>query len=107
MEIIYDSTESIPIIIRTENLPTIHCYIIVRINFYLLRTFCPHLGNFCVVSSFHYVSAKFHLWPSSGPVAQRIGALSLYGSRWALLEDSGFKSYPNRPEVYLVKNVVQ
>ena len=24
----------------------------VRINFYLLRTFCPHLGSFCVVSSF-------------------------------------------------------
>ena len=39
----------------------------------------------------------------SGPVAQRIEALSLYGSRWALSEDSGFKSYPSRPEVYLVK----
>ena len=24
----------------------------LRINFYSLRTFCPHLGNFCVVSSF-------------------------------------------------------
>ena len=24
----------------------------LRINFYLLRTFCPHLGSFCVVSSF-------------------------------------------------------
>ncbi len=24
----------------------------MRINFYLLRTFCPHLGSFCVVSSF-------------------------------------------------------
>ena len=23
-----------------------------RINFYLLRTFCPHFGSFCVVSSF-------------------------------------------------------
>ena len=34
---------------------------------------------------------------------QRIEALSLYGSRWALSEDSGFKSYPSRPEVYLVK----
>ena len=42
-----------------------------------------------------------------GPVAQRIEALSLYGSRWALSEDSGFKSYPSRPEVYLVKNVVR
>ncbi len=24
----------------------------MRINFYLLRTFCPHLGSFCVVSFF-------------------------------------------------------
>ena len=24
----------------------------LRINFYLLRTFCPHLGSFCIVSSF-------------------------------------------------------
>ena len=105
---------------------------------------------------FHYVSAKFHLWPSSGdlprprigmmslvtvspiitafhscclshlifdqvnlwppwvgfdrplgPVVLRIEALSLYGSRSGLLEDSGFKSYPSRPEVYLVKNVVR
>ena len=37
----------------------------------------------------------------SGPVAQRIEALSFYGSRWALSEDSGFKSYPSWPEVYL------
>ena len=43
---------------------------------------------------------------SLGLVAQRIEALSLYGSRWALSEDSGFKSYPSQPEVYLVKNVV-
>ena len=28
--------------------------------------------------------------------------MSLFGSRWALSEDSGFKSYPSRPEVYLV-----
>ena len=27
-----------------------------------------------------------------GPMAQRIEALSLFGSRWALSEDSGFKS---------------
>ena len=118
----------------------------LRINFYLLRTFCPHLGSFfvCVCCFFfHYVSAKFHLWPSSGdfprprigmlslvtvspvitafhscclshhvflpsgPVALRIEALSLYGPRWAWSEDSGFKSYPSRPEVYLVKNVVR
>ena len=39
--------------------------------------------------------------------SQRIEALSLYGSRWALSEDSSFKSYPSRPEVYLVKNVVR
>ena len=45
----------------------------------------------------------------SGPVAQRIEALSLFGTRGALSEDSGFKSYPSRPEVYLVKkkNVVR
>ena len=43
----------------------------------------------------------------SGPVAQWIEALSLYGSRWALSEDSGFKSFPRRPDVYLVKNVVR
>ena len=34
---------------------------------------------------------------------QWIEALSLYGSRRALSEDSSFKSYPSRPEVYLVK----
>ena len=39
--------------------------------------------------------------------SSRIEALSLYGSTWALSEDSSFKSYPSRPEVYLVKNVVQ
>ena len=39
----------------------------LRINFYLLRTFCPHLGSFFFLFVFfHYVSAKFHLWPSSG-----------------------------------------
>ena len=45
---------------------------------YLLQTFFSHLGSFCVVSSFHYVSAKFHLWPSSGDLPRpRIGILSL------------------------------
>ena len=79
----------------------------LRINFfYLLQTFCPHLGSFFVVSS-HYVSAKkSNLDRALGPVVQRIEALSLYGSRWALSEDSGFNSYPSQPEVYLVKNVV-
>ena len=31
----------------------------------LLRNFCPHLGGFLFFFS-HYVSAKFHLLPSSG-----------------------------------------
>ena len=114
----------------------------LRINFYLLLTFCPHFVSFFGCFFFHYVSAKFHHWPSSGdlqrprigmlslvtvslvitafhscclshhvfdpgPVAQRIEALSLFGSRWALSEDSGFKSHPSRPKVYLVKNVVR
>ena len=39
--------------------------------------------------------------------SERIETLNLYGSRWALAEDSGFKSYPSRPEVYLVKNEVR
>ena len=25
----------------------------LKIDFYLLRTFCPHLGSFCVVTSFN------------------------------------------------------
>ena len=124
----------------------------LRINFYLLRTFCPHLSSFCVVSSFTtfwpnftsgllqvilpriecwvclphykfgtdpnmedqirrtnnwiYKTKKSILDRPSEPVAQQIEALSLYGSRWALSEDSCFKSYPSRPEVY-VKNVVR
>ena len=98
----------------------------LRIHFLdLLRTFCPHFGSFCVVSSsirfgqilplafFRWLTppsdwnAESNLDHPSRPVAQRIEALSLYGSRWALLEDSGFNSYPSRPEVYLVKNVVR
>ena len=54
-----------------------------------------------------YKTKKSILDCPSGSVAQRIEALSLYGSRWALSENSGFKSYPSRPEVYLVKNVVR
>ena len=73
---------------------------------YLLRTFPPHLGSFLCCFFFHYVSAKFPLaffrWFYRAPKAQRIEAVSLFGSRWALSEDSGFKSYPSRPEVYLV-----
>ena len=49
-----------------------------------------------------YETKKSILDHPSGPVAQRIEAVSLFGSRWALSEDSGFKSYPSRPEVYLV-----
>ena len=40
-------------------------------------------------------------------VAQRVEALSLYISRWALSEDSGFNSYPSWPGCYFVKNVVR
>ena len=44
----------------------------------LLRTSCPHLGSFWCYFFFHYVSAKFHLWPSSGDLPRpRIGMLSL------------------------------
>ena len=54
-----------------------------------------------------YKTKKSILDRPSGPVAQWIEALSLYGSSWALSEDGSFKSYPSRPEVYLVKNVVR
>ena len=54
-----------------------------------------------------YETKKSILDRPSGPVVQRIEAVSLFGSKWALSEDSGFKSYPSRPEVYLVKNVVR
>ena len=48
------------------------------INFYLLRTFCPQLGSFLCCFFFHYISAKFHHWPSSGDLPRpRIGMLSL------------------------------
>ena len=35
----------------------------LRINCYLLRTFCPHLGRFllCFFFFHYYISAKFHL----------------------------------------------
>ena len=52
----------------------------LRINFYLLWTFCPHLGIFFFLCCFffHYVSVKFHLWPSSGDLPRpQIGMLSL------------------------------
>ena len=50
----------------------------LRINFYLLRTFCPHLGSFLCCFFFHYLSAKFLLWPSSGDLPRpQIGMMSL------------------------------
>ena len=123
----------------------------LRINFYLLWTFCPHLGSFFVlfllslrfgqISSLAffrwfyrdlgyrifvivcqilpstnlaiedqiriYKTKKSILVHPSGPMARRIEVLSLYCSRWALSEDSGFKSYPSQPDVHLVKNVVR
>ena len=55
-------------------------FLIWELIFYLLRTFCPQFGRFFFLCCFffHYVSAKFHLWPSSGDLPQpRIGMLSL------------------------------
>ena len=40
-----------------------------------------------------YKTHKSNLDCPSGPLAQWIEALSIYGSRWALSEDSGFNSY--------------
>ena len=37
----------------------------LRINFYLLRTFCPHLGSFCVVSSFTTFQPNFKFGQNS------------------------------------------
>ena len=46
--------------------------------FLFIADFFSRLGSFCVVFFFHYVSAKFHLWPSSGDLPRpRIGMLSL------------------------------
>ena len=53
-----------------------------------------------------YETKKSILDLPSGPVAQRIEAVSLFGSRWALSEDNSFKSYPSRPEVCLVTKYV-
>ena len=53
-------------------------YVELELIFYLLRTFCSHLGCFLCCFFFHYVSAKFHFWPSSGDLPwPRIGMLSL------------------------------
>ena len=54
-------------------------FLIWELIFYLLQTFCPHLGSFFfVLFLLHYVSGKFHLWPSSGYLLRpRIGMLGL------------------------------
>ena len=50
----------------------------LRNNFYLLQTFFSSSWEFLCCFFFHYVSAKFHLWPSSGDLPRpRIGMLSL------------------------------
>ena len=59
------------------------------------------------INNWIYKTKKSNLDRPSEPVAQRIEVLSLYSSRWALSEDSGFNSYPSWPEDYLVKNVVR
>ena len=53
----------------------------LRIIFFI-ADFCPHLLSFLLLFCFlffHYVSAKFHLWPSSGDFLPRprIGMLNL------------------------------
>ena len=53
-----------------------------------------------------YKTKKSILDRPSGPVAQRIEALSLFGSRWALSEDSGFKSKAGQRFTWS-KNVVR
>ena len=56
-----------------------------------------------------YETKKSILDRPSGPVAQRIEAVSLFGSRWALSEDSGFKILPKSARGILghKKNAVQ
>ena len=56
------------------------------------------------INNWIYKTKKSNLDRPSGPVAQWMEVLSLYGSRWALSEDSGFNPYLRRPEGYLVKN---
>ena len=66
---------------------------------YLLRHRCRRAikdGFFGLINPYQVFHSRVHT-----------EFLSLYSSRWALSEDSGFKSYPSQPEVYLVKNVVR
>ena len=53
-------------------------FLIWELIFFLLRTFCSHLGSFCVVSSFTTFRPNFTSGPSSGDLPRpRIGMLSL------------------------------
>ena len=52
-----------------------------------------------------YKTKKIRPWSPFG--ARGAADRGVESLRWALSEDSGFKSYPSRPEVYLVKNVVR
>ena len=75
--------------------------IILRWGFLIWELIFIYCGIFVIILLVFFFLPFF----LGGPVAQRIEALSLYGPRWASSENSGFKSYPIRPEVYLVKNV--
>ena len=53
-------------------------FLIWELFFYLLRTFCPHLGSFCVVSSFTTFRPNFTSSPLQVILPRpRIGMLSL------------------------------
>ena len=53
-------------------------FLIWELILLFIADFCLHLGSFLCCFFFHYVSAKFHLWPSSGDLLwPRIGMLSL------------------------------
>ena len=64
----------------------------LRINFYLLQTFCLHLGSF-LCCFFHYVSAKFHLWPSSGDFYRDKNDESCNRNYWGY----GYKTHNSYP----------
>ena len=57
-------------------LASLRICIVNQLIFIYCGLFCPHLGSFFFF--FHYVSAKFHLWPPSGDLLRpRIGMMSL------------------------------
>ena len=74
------------------------------INGYMCAYICMYVWMCVYLCVYGYMCVYIWIYIL---IAQRIEALSLYGSRWALSEDSSFKSYPSRAEVYLVKNVVR